>query len=159
MGFNFQRTFREAGLKAKNKIDSARLELKINECTKEINEYLKKIGLIVYDARNGNEEIDEKELEEICITIASLETRVKKLRQDLKNIKTKKPENVARVDKKVPIDNKEQKKYTKINIKEEDLRVIRTQEGIKILKFCPSCNTGNSATQDECVKCGRVLKK
>lgn len=144
--------FNTASKKAIKAYDYKRLDLKIRAYEREIEHSYKKAGRILYEAWSTGEDADNNKLTGCMENIANLYFRIKQLNRDIAEMKT---EDLA--FSKAAADNKELTTYAKLSKKDNDLKISRTTDGIKILRSCPSCKTPNSSKAEACESCGHIF--
>lgn len=138
--------------KAVKAYDYTRLDMKIKAYEKETEQLYRKAGRILYYAWSTGDDADNNKLTSHMENIANLHFRINQLN---KNIAEMKSQDLQ--DTKATADNKELTTYAKLSRKDNDLKIIRTAEGIKILRNCPSCKTPNSSKAEACESCGATL--
>lgn len=145
---NLQKTVGILANQAKKGFDTAKLEIKIKSYKKESNDIYCKMGKLIYNSKSKNKPISTEELDSLCKEIDAIRNRIKGLEKQITDIKYEEGNEEK---------NEEQyydAKYTKLNKSENDLKMIRTDEGIKFLKFCPECQRGNEPDTTVCTQCG-----
>ena len=135
----------------KKSFDITKIEYKLKSYSYEAEETYKAIGKIVYEGRDNN--IDANLIESLFKDLDSINNRIKSLERNKNIIKHDRP----RTEKSI-IEQGGSANYAKLNKKSDDLTIKRTEEGIKILRFCPKCHTENSSSAKECTICKYVFK-
>lgn len=139
---------------AKKTIDSTKLEFKIKSYNKDVNYNLNQIGRLVYEHKINLTELDSELITNYCNEIYNTKDILNNLQKRLDNMKNKENNVEKQSIIKTTFDQKENKKYFTLDRKADDFKITRTPEGIKILKFCFICNTGNATNSTECENCG-----
>lgn len=139
---------------AKKMFDTTKLDLKIKSYSKESEDIFKQIGKLVYDAKKNNKPIDTQTLNNMCSNIDKVRDKIKNLEKKIVVIKSQsKQQNECNNIMETKASN-----YATLNKKENDLKILRTEEGIKFLKFCSNCQTGNDPSAEACINCGHEFK-
>lgn len=157
---NIKGVVNKASLGAKKAIDGTKLEFKIKRYSKDITYNLNQIGLLVYEHKINSIELDTELINAYCNEIYNTKDILNNLQKRLEQIKSKETnldkQNITKVTS-LSTEQKENKKYLKLDRKVDDFKITRTPDGIKILKFCTVCNTGNAINSEECASCGNTF--
>ena len=124
---------------ARKTYGAKKLELRIKSYRKEETELYTKLGRLVYQNRSS---VNDSEFETIHNGLETIQARMKHLDKQITDIRSRSEEEY------VP-------GYLRLDRKESDLTIARTNEGIKLIRPCPACKTANSPDDDVCVHCGR----
>ena len=127
---------------AKKTYDTKKLERRIKNYRREETELYINLGRLIYKHRGI---INSCELEEIYNDLDIILARMKQLDKQIANIR-RRPEDG------------DTSGYLRLDRKESDLTITRTDEGIKLVRSCPACKTANSSENDICMHCGRAFK-
>jgi len=142
--------------KAKQTYSHIRLDMRIKEYEKEIEQTKAAIGEMVYSAWCSGEQVNQPTLDDHFEGIRTIENRLVRL-----NKRKEAGASAGRLqisDDTIGEDNARTLKdetaaFTKLKKKENDLRVGRIQGGIGVLRHCPACSTPNSLQSVTCEKC------
>lgn len=145
---NMKKSISAASKQAQKKFDTTKIDLKIKSYLKDINDEYIKIGKMIYNSKSQKQPISDVKLNELCKNINMIYDKIQKLEKKSALIKYDK------VEYKETESDIKSINYTTLNKKENDLKILRTEEGIKFLKFCSECNTGNNPESEICIKCG-----
>ncbi len=149
---NFVDAFEKVGTKAKEKIDVTKLEIKIKSYNKDIEALMIEIGSLTYKSVKNKSDMSTEKISELCSVIDNRKQKVRDTENQIKQIKfTNTQKKNTEEYKDINIDDSD---YSKLNKKEDDFKLQRTEEGIQILKFCPSCHAGNKQSEACCINCG-----
>lgn len=135
--------------KAVKAYDFKRLNMKVKAYEKEVEQLYKRVGRSLYEACNAGREPDSAQLTEYMESIANIHFRINQLNKTISEMKSQTAQ-----DAKTSADSKEITAYAKLSRKENDLKIGRTSEGIRILRNCPNCKTPNSSKAEACESCG-----
>lgn len=149
---NVQKTIADISDKAHKKFNITKLELKIKSNLKEVDEMFMKIGKSIYWSKKNNTPVSTDELNYICKDIEKTMSKTERIGKQIENIKKN---NVIQEQN---IVEKKEITYATLNKKENDLKILRTDDGIQFLKFCSECQTGNTPDSNTCIKCGHIFK-
>ncbi len=146
------KSFIKFSKRTRQAIDTTKIEFKIKKYIEECNKIYNKMGRLVYDCKRNNAVANMENIDKMCTSIDKYKENIKRLEKLIENIKKGNDETIidTYIDKSY--------EYTNLNKKESDLKILRTQDGIKFMKFCPKCNTGNEPYSEQCVKCGRKFE-
>lgn len=146
-----QKTASSVSKKTKYVFDTTKLEFKIKRHIKECNKVYNKIGRLVYECKKNNKPSNAEAIDSMCKEIDNLKGKIKNIEKHIEEIKSgeKNTEALGAV-----LFDSNENNYASFNRKENDLKILRTKEGIKFMKFCSNCNTGNEPYSQECIKCG-----
>lgn len=132
---------------AKKNVDVKKIEFTIRGVKKENTLLYAQIGKLIYTCKKSGKPIVSQEIENLCaqidgnrIKVAGLESKITEINAQNKSQQTLGEDitvNVAPISK-----------------NEKDLRLVRTEEGIRFMKFCPNCGGSNEPDSVTCVSCG-----
>ena len=133
---------------AKKNVDVKKIEFTIKGVKKENTLLYAQIGKLVYTCKKSGKPIVSKEIDDLCAQIdgnrlkmAGLESKLTELNAQSKAAEEEISFNVAPISK-----------------NERDLRLVRTDEGIRFMKFCPNCGGANEPDSGVCASCGYSFK-
>ena len=144
---SFQNKFKQISKQAKDTFDYAKMELKIKSYGRECKKRYTRIGMLVYECKKKGSAVNGEEIEAICKEIDKFKHKIKVIQ---KQIEERKSEDAFEQNN----FRGEDFKYDVLEKKDNDLKISRTENGIKFLKFCPKCNIGNEPDAKVCAKCG-----
>lgn len=137
---------------AKKNVDVKKLEFTIKGVKKENTLLYAQIGKIVYNCKKSGKPIVTKELDDLCaqidgnrIKVAGLESKLTELNST--NSKPQKPEDDI-------VEGDISLKVTPIGKTDKDLRLVRTDDGLRFMRTCPKCGGANAPDSETCVSCG-----
>jgi hypothetical protein len=128
---------------AKKTYDAKKLELRIKNYRKEEIELYTKLGRLVYQHRGvpGSSQLDV-----IINNLETIHARMKHLDKQIIDIRSGSDDNNAQG-------------FQRLDRKDSDLTIIRTNDGIKLIRPCAVCKTANSPDAEACVYCGRLFSE
>jgi len=124
---------------AKKTYDTKKLERRIKNYRREETELYINLGRTLYKHRGI---VSNYELEDIYNDLDIILARMKQLDKQIANIRRRAEEG-------------DSSGYLRLDRKESDLTITRTNEGIKLMRLCPACKTANSSENNICIHCGR----
>ncbi len=136
---------------AQNKYDTKKLDQKIISLEKKQTDQLLKLGSVVYESRINGTQIESDVIDRLCKEIEQLQNKKVAL-----VAQRPKKQSVEKIQK--PFNEQKETVYATLNRKENDLKIQRTAEGLKFLKFCPHCQTANDPDTSTCVSCGHQFR-
>lgn len=148
---------------AKKNVDVKRLELAIKSVRKENTLLYAQIGKLVYSCKKSGKAIAEREIEDLCaridgnrIKVADLEDKINRIEQEAQSKKkTGKAANKANAGiKPDKADFEPEITVAPIAKNERDLRLMRTEQGVRFMRFCPKCGGANEPESKICASCG-----
>lgn len=151
---DLKKTVSKMSIEAKKTIDTTKVDIKIKSYNKQNEHVYNKLGKLIYNCKVNNVPVSTDELDKLCKEIDTLNGKIKNLEKQIVTIK----QNANTKHENVVNDNKQAINYATLNKKENDLKILRTAEGIKFFKFCPQCNAGNNPESTVCVNCGHGFK-
>lgn len=151
---NIQKTILSLSDKAHKTLNTTKLDFKIKSYNKDIEDFYNKIGKLIYDCKKNNKQVNADELNKMCNNIDKLKSKIKSLEKQILKIKNESEQQQNCNNCEI----KEYSNYSVLNKNENDLKILRTEEGIKFLKFCSECNTGNNPEAEICINCGHKFK-
>lgn len=123
----------------KKTYDAKKLKQRIKSYRREETELYARLGRLIYQHRGIANNI---ELEEIYGTLDTIRARMKHLDRQITDIRNRS-------------EDEDVLGYSRLDRKESDLTITRTDEGIKLIRSCPACKTANSPEEDVCMHCQR----
>jgi ribosomal protein S27AE/Zn finger protein HypA/HybF involved in hydrogenase expression len=149
---NFKTNAQALAENARKNVDVKKLEFTIRNVKKENTLLYAQIGKLVYTCKKSGKPIVSQEIEDICaqidgnrIKVAGLESKITELSAQAKIQQAEEDDitvNVAPISK-----------------NEKDLRLVRTEDGVRFMKFCPNCGGANEPDSTACVSCGYAFNK
>ncbi len=138
---------------AKKNVDVKKLEFTIKGVKKENTLLYAQIGKLVYTCKKSGKPIVSKEIEDLCAQIDGNRIKVAGLESKLSELNTQgsKPQNDS-------ADNDITVNVVPIGKSEKDLRLIRTEEGLRFMRCCPNCGGSNEPDSSTCSSCGYSFK-
>jgi ribosomal protein S27AE len=137
--------------KAKKNVDVKKLEFVIKGVKKENTLLYAQIGKLVYTCQRNGKPIVMSEIEALCAQIdgnrlkmAGLESKINDINEGAKPVQSSDD---------IPLD------VAPISKNERDLRLVRTDEGVRFMKFCPECGGANEPDSSTCASCGYSFLK
>ncbi len=140
-----QDKLRKLSKQAKDTFDYAKMEIKIKAYGRECKKRYTRMGMLVYDSRKKGSSVNGEEIEHICKEIDKYKYRIKVIQKQIEEIKLSEEKEES------------DKNYTEDLVVDNPLP--KKENGIKLLKFCPKCDTGNELDTEVCVKCGHKFEK
>lgn len=133
---------------AKEKVSQTKIELKIKKYSAKINKLMLELGAMCYDSIKNNFDINKIEAEKIIKLIDNYKNKVYIMEKQILDLTTNNQEDSI-------IDPN----FEKLDLNDDDLIFTRTDDGVKGLRFCNNCGTGNSHLAIVCNNCGHPLIK
>ena len=133
---------------AKDTFDYAKMEIKIKAYGRECKKRYTRIGMLMYESRKRGSVVNGDEIENICKEIDKFKHKIKVIQRQIDDLKAD-DDIIDEYEKNCDSDN-----YNALEKKDNDLKISRTENGIKFLKFCPKCDVGNEPNSSTCSKCG-----
>lgn len=150
---NIKKTTQIIEEKASKGINTAKLDLKRMSCKNKLNAIYKEIGQYIYTCKNSHSEFNSHKLDMLCTEADTLKDTIKGLERQISSIKNNQKSS----------DNSQKTSpthiYSKLDKKENDLKLIKTEEGIKFIKICPDCSSINPPEAVECFNCSHKFKE
>lgn len=143
-----QERFLKFSRQAKNTFDTAKLELKIKSYEKDCRKLYMKIGKLVYDSHKYSNVVRDEEIDGICCEIDRIKHNIKDLENQIDDIKNR--DEKYNTDTKKCSNGFENVSFTK---EKNDFKGSHDENGIKFLRFCSECGTGNEPDAEFCAKC------
>lgn len=138
---------------AKKTYKNKKTDMKINALEKRLTEQLLKLGALVYECKSNGIPADNEKTDKICEEIDAINN--KKAAISAQKPAAKKPHaQASHPQKQGSAAEQKETVYVTLDRKENDLKIQRTSEGLKFLKFCPECKTGNDPDKEQCAICG-----
>ena len=131
---------------AKKTYNINKLNLKISTYKKEINLEYCKIGKLVFEGHEKNKPINTEQLDMYFNSISMRKSKISDFEKRISKIKDDADTEVEEVF--------YEPKYTRLNKSANDLKVIRTEEGVKFIRICPECSCSNEPDNAICSECG-----
>ena len=133
---------------AKKNVDVKKIEFAIKGVKKENTLLYAQIGKLVYTCKKSGKPIVSKEIDDLCAQIDGNRIKVANLENKLTELN---------------VQNKASHEDISFNVEpisknERDLRLVRTDEGVRFMKFCPNCGGANEPDSDVCASCGYNFK-
>lgn len=144
---SLKNTCKEAVDQTQKSLDQAKYRSEILNLKNELRKLYQKLGEIYYKNYMKGEEAAAPEA--LCNRITHLIDEIRTLEKEV--------EQTVNVQKDSFDAYKREVRQTWNQNEEAYTHVKKTQEGIKILKFCPNCNIGNSPEASYCIHCGEKL--
>ncbi len=139
---------------AKKSVDAKKLEFTIKGVKKENTLLYAQIGRLVYNCKKVGKPIVSQELENLCAQIDGNRIKVAGLENQLTELSLQdKPQHTEK-----DVNGDINVTVAPIGKTEKDLRLIRTEEGIRFMRFCPKCGGSNEPDSNTCVSCGYSFK-
>lgn len=132
---------------AKKNVDVKKIEFAIKGVKKENTLLYAQIGKLVYTCQKSGKPIVTGEIEALCAQIDGNRLKVAGLENKITEIN-------ARGGASQPSLEDISVEVSPISKNERDLRLVRTDEGIRFMKFCPNCGGANEPEGETCVSCG-----
>jgi len=130
---NFSKTSKVISDKTKEAVELTKREVELQKLNMELNKKYKKLGELTYNIEVEKIQVlDETEI--LCSEITDLKRKIQKIKSE-KDVDIIEPDEAER-------------------IKPERIKPEKNDEGYFVMKFCPSCSTGNHPNATECIKCG-----
>lgn len=148
-----QEKFIKFSKQAKNTFDTAKIELKIKSYERDCKKFYERIGKLVYDSHRRNSVVYDEEINDICSEIDRIKQEIKDLKNQIDDIKSGR--DVYGEEEEKYSDDSEDCSFKK---SANDLKAARTEDGIKFLKFCSECGTGNEPDAKFCAKCAHKFE-
>lgn len=133
---------------AKEKVNQTKIELKIKKYSAKINKLMFELGAMYYDSIKNNFDINKTEAEKIIKLIDNYKNKVYIMEKQILDLSTNNQDDSI-------IDPN----FEKLDLNDDDLIFTRTDDGVKGLRFCHNCGTGNSHLAITCANCGHPLIK
>ncbi len=153
---NIQDTLKKLSKQAKDKFDHAKMELKIKSYSRECKKRYSRMGMLVYECRKKGSAVNGEEIEQICKEIDKYKHKIKVIQKQIEELKSVNDDVVEYESSSNSADSESE--YNSLKKKDSDLKMSRTENGIKLLKFCPECNVGNEPDASACINCGHKFK-
>lgn len=131
---------------AKKNVDVKKIEFTIRGVKKENTLLYAQIGKLVYNCQKSGKPIVTSEIEDLCAQIDGNRLKLAGLENKITEINAK--GTVAQADEDMSVE------IPPISKNERDLRLVRTDEGVRFMKFCPKCGGSNEPEGEVCVSCG-----
>lgn len=162
---NFQDVFSVTGKKVKRTYDLKVLTHKIKGYEKEIKDCYMEIGMALHLSRKEGIALDDQVASSLFENIENMNYRINQLLKQIDAIKKEDYNSQkhfqalpkAETNEAVSIVSDDDK-YFKLSMKDDDLKIRRTVEGIKAVRICPSCSSSNDPSIEVCTNCGNVLR-
>jgi ribosomal protein S27AE len=132
--------------KARKNVDVKKLEFVIKGVKKENTLLYAQIGKLVYTCQRNGKPIVMSEIEALCAQIDGNRLKVAGLESKINDINE--GARPAPTNDDLPLD------VAPISKNERDLRLVRTDNGVRFMKFCPKCGGANEPDSKECASCG-----
>lgn len=158
---NIKKTTELIEQKASQGINTAKLDLKKLNYKNRLNVIYKEIGQYIYTCKNSHSEFNSHKLESLCAEADELKDKIKGIEKQISSIK-KSPSKANAKNNSSNSENQsklEDKAYSKLDKKENDLKLVKTEDGIKFIKLCPECNSINPPEAVECFNCSHKFKE
>ena len=120
-----------------------KLKRRIKNYRREETELYISLGKLLYQHRRI---VNDDEFEDICNDLDIIIARVKQLDKQITNIRRR-------------AEDEDTPGYLRLNRKESDLTITRTNEGIKLIRPCPACKTANNPDSLVCAHCQRPFSE
>lgn len=148
--------------KTKQKASEAKLHLDIKKAENDRDKAYRALGRIMYQIEMGTLRRDENIVKAACSQVTEQEDAIARMKQELEAQKKEEETGAPTVKAE---ENKEESDDDDKEADDPDPDPEQTQkadgaetkEGIPVLKFCPSCGTGNDPDAKFCKKCGREI--
>ncbi|MDR2903744.1 MAG: hypothetical protein LBU77_04490 [Clostridiales bacterium] len=163
---NFQNVFSVAGQKAKKTYDIKLLIHKIKGYEKELKNCFTTVGRALYTSRKENLPLDETLISTTFENIDNMIYRINLLSKQLESLRRQPPggqkgqrkESGCQDAADASANENIEEKYAKLSMKEDDLKIRRTVEGIKAVRVCPACGAANDPAEETCKSCSGILR-
>ncbi len=134
---------------AKKNVDVKKIEFTIKGVKKENTLLYAQIGKLVYTCKKSGKPIVSKEIDDLCAQIDGNRIKVAGLESKLTELNS---QSKAAAEDDIPLN------VAPISKNERDLRLVRTDEGVRFMKFCPNCGGANEPDSGVCASCGYSFK-
>jgi hypothetical protein len=162
---NFQNMFSVAGQKARKTYDIKILIHKIKDYEKELKDCYVTVGKALHSSRKEDISLDEaliaatfENIDTLAYRINLLSRQIDQIRKQETTTKGQRRESAYQDAVVPPSAEAIEEKYAKLSMKEDDLKIRRTVEGIKAVRVCPACSCSNDPAAETCSGCGAVLR-
>lgn len=133
---------------AKKNVDVKKIEFTIKGVKKENTLLYAQIGKLVYTCKKSGKPIASQEIEDLCAQIDGNRIKVAGLESKLTELNATSSKAQQTVADEINVN------VAPISKTERDLRLIRTETGIRFMKFCPKCGGANEPNSEVCASCG-----
>ncbi len=147
----FQSFLGDFGDMAKTKYNTAMLEHKLKSNINELNLIYKSIGILVYEKKLS----DDKDALKLFASIEHYKNIITQIEKSL--LELKKSDGRTEIPEKRQTEKIEKADYAKPVYDEHDLILTRTNDGIKLVRFCPKCDHANDSDKSFCENCGEKI--
>ena len=134
---------------AKKNVDVKKIEFTIKGVKKENTLLYAQIGKLIYTCKKSGKPIVSKEIDDLCAQIDGNRIKVAGLENKLTELNS---QSKAASEDDISLN------VAPISKNERDLRLVRTDEGVRFMKFCPNCGGANEPDSAVCVSCGYSFK-
>lgn len=134
---------------AKKNVDVKKIEFTIKGVKKENTLLYAQIGKLVYTCKKSGKPIVSKEIDDLCAQIDGNRIKVAGLESKLTELNS---QSKASAEDDIPLN------VAPISKNERDLRLVRTDDGVRFMKFCPNCGGANEPDSGVCASCGYSFK-
>lgn len=158
---NLKKTTEIIEKKASQSINTAKLDLKKLNYKNRLNVIYKEIGQYIHTCKNSHSEFNSHKLESLCSEADELKDKIKGLEKQISSIKNTSEKTNSKTSAQA-VENQakaENNSYSRLDKKENDLKLVKTADGIKFIKLCPDCNSINPPEAVECFNCSHKFKK
>ena len=112
-----------------------------------------------YFSKKEDVEPDEQVVFSYIENITNLNYRINQLQKQIESIKSQAGNDVQTSKAKqepsvVELDDK----YLQLKLKDDDLKIRRTSDGIKVVRICQSCGSSNLPSAMVCLECQNSLR-
>ncbi len=134
---------------AKKNVDVKKLEFTIKGVKKENTLLYAQIGRLVYNCKKSGKPIVQQEIENLCAQIDGNRIKVAGLESKITEINRQNGANAA-----AAVSDDINLSVEPISKNDRDLRLIRTETGLRFMKICPECGGANEPESGTCASCG-----
>jgi hypothetical protein len=131
---------------AKKNVDVKKIEFTIKGVKKENTLLYAQIGKLVYTCKKSGKPIVEQEIEALCAQIDGNRIKVVGLENKLSELGTQPKSQHIEEDITVTVEP--------ISKNDRDLRLVRTEQGVRFMRTCPECGGSNEPDSTSCASCG-----
>ncbi|GEM_PF-2135428 len=148
--------------KTKQKASEAKLHIDIKKAETDRDKAYRALGRIMYQIEMGTLRRDENIVKAACSQVTEQEEAIARMKKDLEARKKEEETGAPTVNAQESSDGSDDKDEDTEDADpdpgpEEKADGAEKKDGIPVLKFCPSCGTGNDPDAKFCKKCGREI--